>query len=333
MPIIGAGSVMRRGFGDAGTDAGAGVAGRFEGRGAGPQKEVALRAWTVVVAGTLVLGSVSGASAQDAAEERRSGWYAGGGFGGVWSSSLVQNGWNRDPLCYPTNACFDEEPRPEISGYRWRYDVAAASGFAFELSTGVLVDRARLELSFGGTRSGLDQTFVSVTDYDGVLMEDRRDSTVVSDTRSSIDHLSVRTLAFNAYYDFPAGSRFSPYVGAGLGPAFARVAGVRFSDEYRDTAADGDVHVPPLSSYNARLDDDLSATVPAWHLHAGADFRVAGATALGAKLTWSMLADIETSGGYDLHAAHAVDPDFSHHDTFSGACFWTLLFTVKHVFD
>lgn len=292
-----------------------------------------MKSWTVLVAATLVLGSVSGVSAQDATGERRSGWYVGGGFGGSWPSSLVQNGWNRDPFCYPTDACFDEAPRPEISGYRWRYDVAAAPGFAFELSTGVLVDRARLELSLGATRNGLDQTFVSVTDYDGVPMEARRDTTVVSDVRSSIDHLAVRTLAFNAYYDFPAGSRFSPYVGAGLGPAFVTVAGVRFSDEYRDTAADGDVHDPPLSSYNARLDDDLSATVPAWQLHAGADFRVAGGTALGAKLTWSMLADVETSGGYDLHAAHAFDPDFSHHDTFSGARFWTLLFTVKHVFD
>ena len=292
-----------------------------------------MRSWNVLVAGTLVLGSVAGASAQDAAEEPRSGWYVGGGVGGSWPSSLVQNGWNRDPHCYPTDACFDEVPRPEVSGYRWRYDVAAAPGFAFELSAGVLVDRARLEVSFGGKRNGLDQAFVGVTDYDGVPMEDRRDSTVVSDIRSSIDHLAVRTLAFDAYYDFPSGSRFSPYVGAGLGPAFVTVAGVRFSDEYRDTAADGDLYDPPLSYYDARLDDDLSATVPAWRLHAGADFGVAARTWLGAKLTWSMLADIETSGGYDRHAVHALDPDFTHHDTFSGARYWTLSLTARYVFD
>ena len=55
-----------------------------------------MRSWTVLPAGTLVLGSAFGASVQDAAEARRSGWYVGGGVGGAWPSSLAQNGWNRD---------------------------------------------------------------------------------------------------------------------------------------------------------------------------------------------------------------------------------------------
>ena len=160
-----------------------------------------------------------------------------------WASTIAQRGFNRDPICYPTNACFDEDPRPEISGYRWRYDVAAAAGPGAELSTGFIVRRARLELSFGHRRQGLDQMFLNVSDYNGVNLADRRDSTVVSDTQSSIDHLVVRTLAINAYYDSPAGSGFSPYLGIGAGPAFVTVAGVCFTDEYRDTAANGEVYL------------------------------------------------------------------------------------------
>ena len=94
--------------------------------------------------GILVLLSASGVSAQSAAEEPRSGWYVGGGIGATWPSNLAQSGWNRDPICYPTDACFDQDPRPEISGYRWHYDIAAATGPVFELSTGLFVDRARV---------------------------------------------------------------------------------------------------------------------------------------------------------------------------------------------
>ncbi len=292
-----------------------------------------LASFIASAAGMLVLSSASGVSAQGAAGEPRSGWYVGGALGASWASNLMQSGWNRDPLCYPTDACFDLDPRPEVSGYRWQYDVAAATGPVFDLAAGLVANRARVELAFGQKWNDLDQMFLGVTDYDGVAMADRVGSTVTSDTSSSIDHLAVRMLTVNAYYDFPDWSVVSPYLGAGVGPAFVTAAGVRFSDMYRDTAVNGDAHDPPLSFYNASLDDDLSDTVLAGHLHAGADFRVADRTWLGLKLTYSMLGDIETSGRYDLHAAQAFDPDFEHHDTFAGARAWSLMLTVKYFFD
>ena len=278
----------------------------------------------------LVICGAADAAAQSGGS-RRSGWYVGGGVGANWASNINQTGFNRDPLCYPTDACFDEVPRPEVSGYRWVYDLDTAAGAMFELSTGFILNRARFEVSFAQRRNDLDQMLQSVTTLEGVAMEARQDTTVTSRTEGSIDDLAVRTLAFNAYYDFrDAASGFSPYVGAGVGPAFVDIRGVRFTDEYLDTA--GAVHDPPLSSYNARLDTDFSDTVLAGHVHAGTDFGLNDRTALGVKLTYSMLADAEYTGGYDLHSAHARDPDFTHTDTFSGTRYWSLLFTVRHVF-
>lgn len=280
--------------------------------------------------GVLVLSLASDAAAQSG--ERRSGWYIGGGVGANWASEIEQSGFNRDPLCYPTDACFDQDPRPEFPGYRWAYDLDSAGGAMFELSAGYVLRRARLELSFGQRRNDVDQMFSSVTTFDGVALEDRRNSTVTSNTTSSIDDLRVRTLAFNAYYDFRnAATGFSPYVGAGVGPAFVDVRGVRFSDEYFDTAGNGPAHDPPLSSYNASLDADFSDTVLAGHLHAGADFSVNARTALGVKLTWSMLSDAEYTGTYDRHAAQRFNPDFTHTDTFAGTRYWSLQFTVRYV--
>ena len=163
--------------------------------------------------GILVLSSAAGASAQDAAEEpRRSGWYACADTGANWASNIAQSGWNRDPLCYPTDACFDLAPRPEGPGYRWHYDLAAATGPVFELSAGFIAKRARVELAYGQQWNDLDQMFLGITDYDGVAREARVVSTVTSDTTSSIDHLAVRMLTVNTYYDFPAGSVTSPYL-------------------------------------------------------------------------------------------------------------------------
>ena len=154
--------------------------------------------------GILVLGPGSGLLAQSGAGGLpRSGWYIGGGIGSNWASDMDQEGWNRETTCYPTDACVDADPVPEISGYRWRYDIDAATGAAFEISAGRIFDRTRLELSLAQRKNSLNQMFRSITDYDGMPMEERSGGTVVSNARASIDHLSVRTLSLNAYYDFP----------------------------------------------------------------------------------------------------------------------------------
>ena len=282
--------------------------------------------------GFLLIFWAADAAAQSGAGERRSGWYIGGGAGTSRASEIEQTGFNRDPLCYPTDACFDEDPRPEFPGYRWAYDLDAAAGATIELSAGYVLARTRLELSFGQRRNDVDQMFRSVTTFDGTALEDRRSSTVTSNTTSSIDNVTIRTLAVSAYYHFgDAAAAFSPYVGAGVGPAFVDVRGVRFSDEYFDTAGDGAAYDPPLSSYNARLDDDFSGTVLAGHVHAGADFGLSYRTALGVKLTYSMLGNVEYVGTYQQHAARRFDPDFTHTDTFAGARYWSLQFTVRYV--
>ena len=191
---------------------------------------------------------------------------------------------------------------PEISGYRWRYDIDAAAGAVFEISTGLILNRTRLELSLAQRKNSLDQMFRSITDYDEMAMEERRGCSVVSNTESSIDTLTVRTLVLNAYYDFPGTYRgISPYLGAGLGPAFVEVSGVHFSSEYEDTSGNDQAHNPPLSFYNSRQDANLSNTVLAGHLHAGADYSLNDKTVLGLKLIYSMMGDIEASSGYSRH--------------------------------
>ena len=114
---------------------------------------------TPALAGVLVLCSVPVATAQPPPDERRSGWYVGGGAGVNWASDINQRGSNRDHLCYPRYACFDEKPRPEQSGYRWAYDLRTAVGAPFELSTGFDFERLRLELAFAQRVNGIEQVF------------------------------------------------------------------------------------------------------------------------------------------------------------------------------
>ena len=281
--------------------------------------------------GMLVLGSAADVWAQSGAGGMpRAGWYVGGSIGANWVADIDQEGWNRESTCYPTDACFDADPVPELSGYRWRYDIVATAGAVFEVSAGRLFDRTRLELSFGQRKNGLDQMFRSITEYDGTPLRARSGSSVVSKSQASIDHLAVRALTLNAYYDFPdTFGRISPYLGGGLGPAFIEVSGLHFSSEYEDTSDNAPAYNPPLSFYNSRQDADLSDMVWAGHLHAGIDYSLNDKTLVGLKLTYSMVGDIEASGRYSLHPFHERDPDLPNHNAFTGARSWTLMLTVK----
>ncbi len=260
-------------------------------------------------------------------------WYIGAGIGVNQVSDLDQAGWNRERTCYPTSACFDADPVAEVSGYRWHYDIETSVGPVFELTAGRIFDRSRLELSFGQGHNDTNQIFRGITYYDRTPIKERRGDTVISNTRTSVDDLTMRTLSLNGYYDFPAMSRrFFPYVGAGLGIAFIEVSGLQFSADYQGTSSTTQAYDPPLSFYNVRQNVNLSDTVFTWHLHTGVDYRLNDRTLLGLKLTYSMMDDFEDSAAYSLHPFHDRAPSLTNHNIFKGADYTTLTMTVKLLF-
>ena len=262
-----------------------------------------------------------------------SGWYVGATLGLNRANDVAQDGWNRDTFCYPTDACFDLDPIPRISGYRWHYNLEPARGAAFEVSFGRVLGPKRLELSLAQKKSGVSQVFRSVTNYDGVRMEDRPGGTVASNSRASIDDLVVRSFSLNAYYDLH-GARIgiSPYIGFGLGAAQVVMAGTHFSNDHQETSDSGPVYDPPLSFYNSRQEGDLSDVVPVGSVHAGADYTVGDRTIMGLKLTYSMTGGAEVRGKYSTHPMHSLDPDFPNHNTFAGARQWTLTLNARRIF-
>ncbi len=263
----------------------------------------------------------------------RSGWYGGVTLGLNRATDIDQEGWNRDTFCYPTDACFDLDPIPKIPGYRWRYNVEPSRGNTFGVSLGRVSGRRRLELSITQKMNGVNQIFRSVTNLEGVAMEDRAGGTVESNTRSSIDDLVVRSLSLNVFFDLPGRQRgISPYVGGGLGAAHVAMTGTHYSDDHKETAGSGQVYDPPLSFYNGRQEGDLAGVVLVGSLHAGAEYPVSDKTMLGLKLTYSMTGGMDVRGEYEIHPMHSIDPDFPSHNSFSGARLWTLTLNARRLF-
>lgn len=268
------------------------------------------------------------AAGEAGAETERSGWYIGGGIGANWTNQLDQVGWNRDPYCYP-DSCAVPGPSANIPGYRWAYQIDSDAGSAFELSVGRLLNRWRLELSVAQRNNAIQQKFKHIAFLDGTVATPSSGNTVTSNAMAGIDDLTTRTISVNAYYDFTdAFERITPYVGVGVGVAFVEISGVHFSTRYEDPADPA----RDLSAFDSRQDADLSDTVFVGNFHAGADYSLTAETALGVKLTYSLMGDIEHTGNYQMHPMHAQDSAFTNTNTFSGPRQFSAMLTVKYLF-
>ena len=280
------------------------------------------------IVGAIVM--VFAASGEAGAEPGRSGWYVGGGIGVNWTYPIDQAGWNRDIYCYPdSGSCGTPGPSADIQGYRWMYDLDMDAGSAFEISVGRMFNRWRLELSAAQRNNAIEQKFRRVTSLDGRVDTPPSGNTVRSNAMAMIDDLTTRTLSLNAYYDFTdVFERITPYVGVGLGVAFVEISGVHFSARYEDTADPS----RDLSGFNSRQDADISDTVFVGNFYAGTDYSLTEETLLGVKLTYSLMGDVEHTGGYQVHPMHAQDPAFPNYNAFSGPSQVSVLFTVKYLF-
>ena len=263
----------------------------------------------------------------------QAGWYVTAGAGVGQNSGTEQAGWNADTVCYPTDACFAIDPVPSVPGYRWRYTINADAGAGFAIALGREFPGFRIELSAAHSRNDLEQVFVDIEYLDGSERA-TRDGSVVAHVTTSIGALTTRVASLDVYRDLAApGARIIPYVGIGLGAAFAKIQDVHFSADYRDTSPAPPAYDPPLSFYGSNQDVDHSDVVAAGHFHAGADYAAGPKTRIGAKLTCSVFEGTADDGVYSRHPMHAQDPGFSNRNTFDSSRNCSMAVTVKRRLD
>lgn len=259
------------------------------------------------------------------------GWYASAALGAGTHSGMEQEGWNRDTVCYPTDACFFADPVPAIPGYRWRYDIDADTGAALEIGVGRYLRHFRMELSAAWRQNGLAQQFAGIEYLDGSPRL-AANGPVADDVMASINDAVTRSVSLHAFRDLrPIGS-IAPYVGAGVGRAFVKVGGVRFVAEYRDASASPAHYDPPLSFYASETDGEFSDSAIVWHLHAGADYPLGDRTSVGARATWSQIAETSDTGTYTRHAMHLQDPGFTNRTVFGTTRSWSLTLSIRRQF-
>ena len=149
----------------------------------------------------------------------------------------------------------------------------------------------------------------------------------------------------NVYHDFAGASRWTPYLGAGLGFAETRL---RYSNrflrkslpEYTDiegtalTAAD---RPPAAAGTLSYLDTKLEETLFGFQLLAGADYALTERTSVGVKARWARFEELEEGAVWNQIRDHApvradgVTP-FSSDQRFDDIEYWAVTVALKRRF-
>ncbi len=285
------------------------------------------RFFSVTCFGLWVGLSLCVAAGQSLAQETKwSNWYLGANVGMNWTSSLLQEGHNRDTTRYPDHDSVNWTDRsPE--GYRWFYHLDADRAPAFEISIGRMFSNTRVELGAAQRRSGIEQHFTNITYLDGSPVLPNPDSPVQSSSTASIDNLTTRTLQLSAYYDFPlAETKLVPYVGAGAGLSKSRISDLYYYGQY---SCKPGAECSDPSQYDSLQDVNASDTDISGHVHAGVDYRLSQRFLLGMKLTYSRFGNINDENTYIKHKIS----DLTNTTEFRGIEQWSLTVGLKYLFD
>lgn len=214
-----------------------------------------------------------------------------------------------------------------------------ASANSFDLSTGFLggfsvgyaLDRFRVEFEYLNRSHGGDSSLWPLSA--GFLAE----TSDIDPPSERISDFSAHQFFVNAYYDFLNNSRWTPYVGAGVG--WARTSLDYQARFLRKTIAQGYPADEPQAAAGtlSLLNTELTDTLFGFQFLGGLDYALTEKVSIGMKARWASFQDLEGDTLWTLIRGHKpVRADgktpFDSKLTFSDIQYWALTFGLKYAF-
>lgn len=228
------------------------------------------------------------------------------------SQTLLNHPTRCDTLLYPEGLAPPDDPtcdaREANTSLTNSFDVG--TGFGYGSTVGLTFGALRAELDFRLRGHGRDTRPIKVAGGDEAL-NGKNVEWAVAPTETLSD-IRAEEIFLNLYYDFENRTRWTPYVGAGMGlaqvEAHFAASFVRKPDpEYLaiEFAPDWPEEAKRAAAGTANLlNAEMSGWVPGLQFITGLDMNV-GELLLGIKVRWGRFGELTTSTEYDLVRSHA----------------------------
>ena len=304
--------------------------------------------WAIV---TALCSALACAADGAAAQGDRDGWYGGLQLGVAFPAAVnsarryVSHPTRCDILLYPPSVAPPGDPacrdnRPGVTSNKFEPGIGPAGG----LMVGYAAGKLRYEMEYLYTSPGSDESPIGGTTSTALLNKSSEWSTEQPPFEWIGDHTAHQVFA-NLYYDFVRDSRWTPFVGAGIGWAAMELnyylQFIRKPEaEYLQLEFDPDwpeVAKRAAAGTASILDTYPSENVFGYQLLVGVDYALTERTSVGVALRWARFDDIDHEAVYNIVRSHAgvladgVTP-FNNELEFSGIGYRTLTVNLKYHF-
>ena len=215
------------------------------------------------------------------------------------------------------------------------FDLGA--GFLGGVSVGYALDRFRVEFEYLNRSHGGDSALWRVYGENVPLVDKNDEVSTLDPPSERISDFSAHQFSVNAYYDFLNDSRWTPYVGAGVG--WARTSLDYEARFLRKTIAQGyPAGKPPAAAGTlSLLNTEFTDTLFGFQFLGGLDYALTEKVSIGMKARWASFQDLEGDTVWDLIRSHRPvradgETPFDSTLTFSDIQYWALSFVLKYSF-
>ena len=212
-----------------------------------------------------------------------------------------------------------------------------STGFLGGFSVGYAMDRFRVEFEYLNRSHGGGSSPWILPGRNAALQSKSSEVSTLDPPSERISDFSAHQFFVNTYYDFLNNSRWTPYVGAGVG--WARTSLDYQARFLRKTVAQGYPADKPQAAAGtlSLLNTELTDVLFGFQFLGGLDYALTEKVSIGMKARWASFQDLEGDTVWTLIRSHKpVRADgktpFDSKLTFSDIQYWALTFGLKYAF-
>ncbi len=210
-------------------------------------------------------------------------------------------------------------------------------GFMGAASVGYMRDNLRVEFEYLNRSHGGETQTINVPGGNAALSGKDVEWSETTPPSEKISDFSAHQFFVNAYYDFLNTTRWTPYVGVGVG--WARTSLTYENRFVRKTLnQDYPSGLPPRAAGTVSyLETDITNTHFGFQFLGGLDYALTENVSVGMKGRWARFGDISDDDVWDTIRSHEpVQADgstpFTSRQTFENVEYWALSFGLKYYF-